>query len=424
VTQSAKRYGLDAQDPELESRIRRIEVALAALGPETASSNPNTTSRGGGTPDQITGLTLSGTGPGTFTFQWSAATISDLRKYEIQIAEDVGFTTGVQNKIAATTEYAFTTGDTSVTRTYFVRVRAVNTSDTPGAYSATLNTTTGQVTTPDIEDTSVTDPKLESTAVASGRVLGHLSGGILSTGADPLTDVDISAYAARDFTDTLTMTGSATTKLMDAQWDTGSNAGGLPSALFPVQILLWHHVFVISNADGTTQDAGFDTSLSAVNLLADSGLTLYRRVGSVLINSSSQIIAFRQYGGRIIWETPILEYNQSGGIGTAAVLVGVSTPLGVITQADLGINITNTAGSSMCLYASSPDALNFAPTSITGHVRSNINGSNTSTGDAVVPVPTDILSRIRFRINTGGGASNVRVNCFGYYDSRGQDGGL
>ena len=57
------------------------------------------------------------------------------------------------------------------------------------------------------------------------------------------------------------------------------------------------HVYLLGNAAGTSADIGFDTSLTATNLLADAaviaaGLTTYRRVGSVLTDGSANIIAF------------------------------------------------------------------------------------------------------------------------------------
>jgi hypothetical protein len=422
VTQSAKRYGLDAQDPELENRIRRIEVALAALGPQTASSSPATTSRGGGTPGQITGLTLSGTNPGTFTFGWSAATISDLRKYEVQIAEDIGFTTGVQNKIAALNEYAFTTGDTSVTRTYYVRVRAVNTADTPGSYSAILNTTTGQVTTEDILDEAVTDPKLETNAVASGRVLGFLAGGILSNGTDTDNDIDISKYAARDAADSLTITGNAITKKMDEVWDSGTNFGGLPSALFPVTFVKWYHVFVISNADGTTVDAGFDTSLTASNLLSDSGLTLYRRVGSVYVNAGGTVDQFYQVGDSVFWDVMVNAWTVSGG-GTGRATHTVRTPLGLETVAMMTIGLADNNGKNVALLITNPDQTDTSPqTSSAAHIRVNADGSDNDNAWSTVFVKTNSSSEISRRISSSQGSTTSYGITQGWIDRRGQDG--
>ena len=421
MTQSAKRYGLDALDPELESRIRRIEVALAALGPQTASSNPTTTSRGGGTPPQITGLSLSGTSPGSFTFAWSAATISDLRRYDISIAEDVGFTTGVQSKIAALNEYAFTTGDTSVTRTYFVRVRAVNTSDTPGAYSATLNTTTGQVTTEDILDAAVTDPKIESTEVASGRVQGHLAGAILSNGTDTANDIDVSSFSARDEgTDALTFTGSGLTKQIDAVWASGTNAGGLPSALSPASISTWYHFFVISNADGTTVDAGFDTSLTASNLLSDSSLTLYRRVGSVFVNSGGTIDQFLQIGDWFTWDVIVAEWATSNP-GTSRVTETIRTPLGVKMQARLSVDIFDSAGNDRSVLVTDLDGTDTTASATARHLHVNASGSDNNSDSASIIVVTNTSSQIGYRMNTSGSQTTVSGRTEGWIDRRGQD---
>ena len=422
MSQSAKRYGLEVEgDLELESRLRRMEVAIASLSPSTG--DPTTTSRGGGAVPQVSGLALKGTSPGTFTIGWNDVTISDLRRYEIQFATDAALSENLSAFTAATPIYAFTTGDTSVSRTYYSRVRAVNSAGLSGQWSGVLNTSTGQVTTPDILDEAVTDPKLETDAVASGKVLGHLSGGILSNGTDTANDIDISAFSARDFADTFTMTGTAFTKQMDAVWASGSGAGGLPSALFPVGVATWHHVFAISNEDGTTVDTGFDTDLTASNLRDDSGLTLYRRLGGVYVNGGGTIDQFYQLGNHFFWDIMVSAWNTSGG-GTSRITATVRTPLGIETLAILTAGLADNDGKNVALILTNPDQTDTIPSLSAAHVRVNADGSDNDNAWSTVFVKTNSVSQVSHRISSSQGSTTRYGITQGWIDERGQDGGL
>lgn len=83
-------------------------------------------------------------------------------------------------------------------------------------------------------------------------------------------------------------------KRIDANWTQGTNQGGFPTAL-SLSTDTWYHLFVIGKPDGTV-DAGYDSSITATNLLADAtGYTDYRRIGSIYTNSSHNITDFHMY---------------------------------------------------------------------------------------------------------------------------------
>lgn len=78
----------------------------------------------------------------------------------------------------------------------------------------------------------------------------------------------------------------------NAVWAAGDSAGGVPAAIFPMVDGTWYHVFVIKRDSDGNVDAGFDTDIDAVNLLAGfSGSIQYRRVGSVYRSGGT----FRQF---------------------------------------------------------------------------------------------------------------------------------
>ena len=114
---------------------------------------------------------------------------------------------------------------------------------------------------------------------------------ILSNGTDSDHDIDIATGICRDTDDNYFMElTSELTKQLDATWAAGDDAGGLFSGSIAVDT--WYHVFIIRNDSTGAIDGGFDTSVSAANI--PSGYTAYRRIGSVLTDGSSNIIAFHQ----------------------------------------------------------------------------------------------------------------------------------
>ena len=153
-------------------------------------------------------------------------------------------------------------------------------------------------------------------------------------------DINISAGEARDAEDSINMElSSSLIKKIDAAWEIGTNQGGFPRTL-SLTGNTWYFVHLIAKPDGTT-DAGFDTSKTASNLLADSqvvagGYTKYRRIGSIKTDASQNIIDFhinaygmtRQYK----WIEPPLDYNSviSGVVPASVVTVTLaSIPLDI-----------------------------------------------------------------------------------------------
>ncbi len=130
-------------------------------------------------------------------------------------------------------------------------------------------------------------------------------------------------------------------KRIDANWAEGDGAGGFPSGLTAgaPAIDTWYHVFLILKIDvdaGTpiyTVDAGFDTDLSATNLLAEAtDYTHFRRIGSVLTDGSANILAFTMYedsqGRQVVWDVLTNDFT-TGALTTTRATVTLKTPPGV-----------------------------------------------------------------------------------------------
>lgn len=159
----AKRYGLEVRDDlEVELRFRRIEEQLERLLPSDGGDGGGTKRLN--TPPQVTGLRVVGSTPGAITLAWNAVPISDLRRYELDIATDIAFATDKQQFPVAGTQHQFSTasaegggGGTVI----FARVRARNRAGVVGPWSATLNTATGQAQTGDIGEQAVGEEQID-----------------------------------------------------------------------------------------------------------------------------------------------------------------------------------------------------------------------------------------------------------------------
>ena len=166
------------------------------------------------------------------------------------------------------------------------------------------------------------------TNIATG-IRNHIADLTLSNDTDTANDINITAGEAADSTNASLLTLSAeTTKRIDATWAAGDDAGGLFTGSVAADTT--YHVFIIKKDSDGSIDAGFDTSLSAANI--PSGYTKYRRIGSIVTNSSSNIINFTQKGNRFIYDVQIQDVAVNPAVNTA-VSYALSVPTGLKVNA-------------------------------------------------------------------------------------------
>ena len=159
-------------------------------------------------------------------------------------------------------------------------------------------TATGTVQTDTVsEKTSGNGVAVDGTLLKDGYAPfppEHIQGLAISNddGADG-DDINFGAGSASTYssggTRYNTIASAALTKQADATWAAGDDAGGLPdsfSGTWPAAIDDYHLFLLGKQNDQSAYDFGFDTSLTAVNLLADAavvsaGFNTYRRVASL-----------------------------------------------------------------------------------------------------------------------------------------------
>lgn len=197
-------------------------------------------------------------------------------------------------------------------------------------------------------------PDILATTSTKGKSL--LSNPItISNGTDTDHDIDFTAGNFMFSDGSGQAVASALTKQIDATWAAGDAAGGLADAL-TVAIDTTYHCFALSNASGSSVDFGFDTSLTATNLLADvavsaAGLTKYSRQFSIITNASANILGFEMTrlsnsSVKVILDTAITVFSGlTPPLSTDLIL---STPFGLQVGALLSGPLGHT--SSSCVY--------------------------------------------------------------------------
>ena len=260
--------------------------------------------------------------------------------------------------------------------------------------------------------TLANDPQTALDAV-SLRMLGedYIHGLTLSNDAsDSEHDIDIAAGAAADSTNVygLVLTGAGLVKQIDATFAAGTAAGGMFTG--SVAANTWYHVFVIRlDSDGTI-DAGFDTSVTAANIPA--GYTYFRRVGSVVTDASSNILAFYQMGDVFYWKSPTLDMDQAvSSTDTAHTLDEASAGVPPGREVEVWCNLYHSGAGIVYLKSGVTGFADVTPSNSAAPL-ATIEG----TGHAYAgPFLTNTSSELKVRST---GTANLRASVICYRDPR------
>jgi hypothetical protein len=250
---------------------------------------------------------------------------------------------------------------------------------------------------------------------------GHIDGFITSIGTDTEHDIDIAVGSARDSSNGSDIkTSSVITKQLDVDWVAGSAAGGFPSGL-TLAVDTWYHMFMILNNDMVTVDAGFDSSITATNLLTDaSTYTDFRRIGSVLTNGSSNIIAYKQYEDRFIWDFAINDISLTN-FGSTQQTMTLSVPPDVQVWADITMTQRELSSSTrrQGVYGTGEmDLTGVSPGGTTSDFDKK--GVDHITPNLALLLKTNTSSQVRYKAESTGGDGGVKVRTHGWQDPRGK----
>jgi hypothetical protein len=248
---------------------------------------------------------------------------------------------------------------------------------------------------------------------------GYLAGLTLSRNATA-TSLDVAAGVARDSTnaDFMNLT-SAITKSLNANWAVGTGEGGLDTGSKANST--WYHVFLIKRVDTDVVDALF--SLSAASPTMPANYTLKRRIGSILTDSSGDIVLFSQNGDEFLWSEAVLDVDITNP-GTSAVTRTLSVPTGVKVEAIFTAYVKKVA-SDFHVKFSALDVTD-AAASFTAAPLSSISASkseDSASADVVgeYKIRTNTSAQIRSRAGNSAAGDILRISTAGWIDRRGRD---
>jgi len=248
----------------------------------------------------------------------------------------------------------------------------------------------------------------------------HISGMIMSTGADTDHDIDVTVGEASDSgNDHMLKLTATTTVAIDIAFATGD--GGLASSL-TVANATWYHYFIVKIGTAACK-IGIDTSLTAANLVTDHSITEYRYIGSQLTDGSANIIANTSYetaggGLEVLWSSPIEDVDVIDQ-GAAAVARTLSTPLGRSVVATMNVQIADNGGASPAhIYIRNPDVTDEAASLTTAPYASV--SADTATGLDNVTGPHLVRTNTSSQVETRaiGAAAQLGIATLGWIDSR------
>ncbi len=229
-------------------------------------------------------------------------------------------------------------------------------------------------------------------------------------------DIEIAAGKCRDSSDSVNMIlSSVLTKRIDAAWAVGDNNGGrFDSTLVANRT---YHVFVIRNDINGQLDAGFSEDVDpTVNLPAN--YTEYRRIGSVRVNPSSNIVQFVQEGNWFYYTNPPLDLDNVS-VGTGGTLVTLShAPAGIKTRVVFNTDYAAQVSGDLMYIRKHQDVNSEAP-SVQNAPLSCFYAPTAGEQPYEHKAWTDTQQRIHFRSSRTGG---INLATLGYMDRRDQDG--
>lgn len=249
-------------------------------------------------------------------------------------------------------------------------------------------------------------------------VAGHLHGLTMSNGTDASHDIDIATGECSNFAgDTLVELETAITKQIDATWAEGDDAGGMFTGAVGNDTT-YHVIIITKDTDGTV-DAGFDTSATGAN--APTGWTAVRRIGSVVTDSSANILAFKQYGDTFLWDLPLNDVSDTNP-GTSEVTDVVTVPTGIEVGALLSVTHLDETCSSDSHGRVYPAAL--TDQTVNSATRTTFLNANGGAGQAAtvdVEVFTDTSAQISYKVSATAADITLEISTRGWVDRRGRD---
>lgn len=229
---------------------------------------------------------------------------------------------------------------------------------------------------------------------------------IANNSTDANNDIDFSGgnFVFSDFSGQAYV--SAMTKRLDANWTAGTNQGGLDTGTKANST--WYYCYTIYNP--TTQASDFLFSASATSPTLPSGFTKLKYIGSILTNSSGNIIAFKQVDNYFYFPE-ILDASPTPTSGVySTYTLSVPKQNNIIAMVRSSIAYTGTGVTSVNIY--------FRATGTSIAFIGHGFATNGYTSNSIVNfVSTNNLGQVDVSFNFTAPVSNATLHTFGYIDN-------
>jgi len=237
-----------------------------------------------------------------------------------------------------------------------------------------------------------------------GVIMNYLTGCTLSRSAARVVGVAVGQFA--DSTNAAMVGGGVFTKSLSGTWVAGTGANGRGTGV-ALTANAWYHVFGGQQAGGA-YDVWFDTSVTGANKPA--AFTNFRRLGSVKLDASSNIVPFTQDGDNFWWTTEVDDPT-----GTATGLIALTVPPGVRVMWQGNIYVSITTGTTNT-WVSTPGVVMSVGQAAPVVSAAGVNGA------ATISILTNTARQVLITLFSSGGTATFTTETRGWIDTRGRNG--
>jgi hypothetical protein len=241
----------------------------------------------------------------------------------------------------------------------------------------------------------------------------YLAGLTMST-SGPSTTFSVAAGEAVDSTSVDMMALASALSKTTAAWVVGAGLGALDTGV--IAINTWYHAFLIKRTDTGVVDVLVSLSPSAPTL--PPSYSLFRRIGSLRTNASSQWTLFIQLGDEFLWLTALVDMAAVACSATSA-LRTLTVPTGVQVWAKgMATLFITSAGTHALFY--SPDMgtqASGAPAGFTSHYCNITNQIDAKD----MTIRTNTSAQISVVSGSAAAGAGTTWVTYGWTDRRGRD---
>lgn len=244
----------------------------------------------------------------------------------------------------------------------------------------------------------------------------HINGIYCAPGdLDPINDVIFGVGSCRDLEDSINITvSSPVTKRKDATWAEGDGQGGAPAGQTYTDGDTVHR-FIIAKADGVT-DAGFDTDITGINLLASAaadGYLYIRRAGSGYIGDDDAWRPTERNGDYEFYLDDINNYSILVNSSTSISTVSLPIPLGLNLVVQVSATMDSVEFNNTTLICANGSEITW-PSNAEGYAHGYTRDGESFINNVLIN--TNNLGQIQRDSQNSNG--DIRIYVTGYVDKR------